>query len=585
MQFVFIDSRRQDGDGEISSVVGNCDEGIGELLMQRTTKIILVLFLLATLGMSCEGYIWGIAKDDGLPGDVDGGDCSESCGAGQYTACTCRSDDPCGWTQDGHCDSACQDVLSNGHFDDSVDCDERGAPCAFDCDARRYSACTCGADDPCGWSINGICEAACGTYRSHFDDSDDCDQQAGGLTFAVTAVSDDLNSSDMDDVTSGLEGLGYSRVVRDTDVTTAELISYLGMDIDTLYHTGHGVGGVVMTSDGMFVRDSTTISARNTIFATCLTLQQDWSSAFGPTAETIMGYTEVTFDLVDNEAAQAYVSRLGAGHNHLDAWYLANSGIATLSDRWAVYARRDGSIVEYSARSGNRPVAALNAEYVELGRVGGVFVAESVLEDERTYVDLFAEVTRVAEGELQSHFESGGLGLLGETTMTIPEAVSLAGEWLTSRGELPSDAVVERVVTVSMRRSASDPHTAAGFVVRYIREIDGIAVRSNLVEDHIAVLVGPTGVVSTSSFWPEVSVGPGEASDQALISVGRATLLASDALSRAIKGGEVHIIEALPVYATLGLDGGPGELLPAYQLNTISGIPIVVSALTGEPVL
>ncbi len=153
----------------------------------------------------------GDGDGDGGDGDGDGdgdpGMCDGACDALQYNACTCGSDDPCGWSGDGYCDASCADVVSDP-FDDEADCGSTGqcppnshpvgeGQCACDegfspnadgtacvaaegvcdgaCSAFQYNACTCGSDDPCGWSNDGYCDDACtDIVDTTFDDGTDC---------------------------------------------------------------------------------------------------------------------------------------------------------------------------------------------------------------------------------------------------------------------------------------------------------------------------------------------------------------------------------------------------------------------------
>ncbi|MCP4107770.1 MAG: hypothetical protein GY749_19860, partial [Desulfobacteraceae bacterium] len=62
----------------------------------------------------------------------------------------------------------------------------------------------------------------------------------GDKTFIITAVQDNLDNQDMYDIADGLVGLGYTKSVEDTNVSSSELTDYLGRSITTLYHTGHG---------------------------------------------------------------------------------------------------------------------------------------------------------------------------------------------------------------------------------------------------------------------------------------------------------------------------------------------------------
>jgi hypothetical protein len=428
---------------------------------------------------------------------------------------------------------------------------------------------------------NDQCTDIVGTF---FDDSEDCGSE---LTYAVTAVDDGLDPEDMDVFARGIVRAGYREEIRDRNVSVSDLAGYLRRDINTLYHTGHGFEGAVMTSDSMLTTDTTTFGARNVIFATCLTLQVSWARAFGPNTQTVMGYTEVSFDYVDNDAAQDFVDQLAAGRSRIEAWYLANNSIDMLSDRWAGYVREGGSIVEYSARTGRRPISLSPGSYVELGHASGIFAAREVLDDRSTYDQLFTSISIVETAEHFTEFDGGGFAALGPMTSSGADAIAIADEWIERNGGRPVDAVIDRAIPIQRRTRPENAPVTVGYAVRYTREVMGLPLRSNLVEDHITILVGPTGVISSSRFWPTLATEALESPFSGYtLEVGRATLLAADAISQARKGGgEVHLIEALPVYGTLGLNGGEGELIPAFQLRAAEGGWIIINALTGEPLL
>lgn len=99
--------------------------------------------------------------------------CGGACDSGTYTACTCGDDDPCGWAQDGMCDSYCSMTFPADHFDDSLDC---VAACSADCQAQTYSACSCSSADPCRWRNDGVCDSTCATQfpSDYFNDQADC---------------------------------------------------------------------------------------------------------------------------------------------------------------------------------------------------------------------------------------------------------------------------------------------------------------------------------------------------------------------------------------------------------------------------
>jgi hypothetical protein len=535
---------------------------------------------------SCETVRPGNHFDDGAdcaaPPPCDG-----ACASRTYSACTCGPDDPCGWAGNGTCDDRCDIVAPGSHFDDSADC---GAPpvCDGDCDARRYTTCSCGTDDPCGWAGNGTCDDACGGVAgADFDDSADCDTPTD-LTYIVTAVYDGLDQGDQEIAGRGLERLGYEELAHNDDVSSSEISGYLRRsDLTTLYHTGHGFEGGIMTSGyDSFTLDMADISARHTVFATCLTLAYSWSSAMGSSAQTVAGYTDISYDYVDDEVANIWLDALGADRSYTYAWYQANADMDGLYDRWAIYTREGGSIVEYSARTGRRPSSdPLPATWVELLPGSDVWATAEVLEDARTFRESFAAVPIAEAGERLAEVDPAEFGLLGATDLAPAEAEAAARAWLDERGGLPPDAVLDAVVPVMRRTGESDPGAVVGYMVRYAREIDGLRVRSNLIADHLVVLVGPTTVVAGSRYWPDVRAGSDDESTELLVPVGDAARVAAGSIARAAKGARVRITGAVPVWATAGPRDGAGPLVPGYALLTVRGPAVIVDASTGEPVL
>jgi hypothetical protein len=123
--------------------------------------------------------------------------CGGACGSGsydsgQYTACTCDPSDPCGWSNDGYCDSQCA-MKFGSKIDDTQDCGGNAKPapstpsglsCGVDCgngsnNSGAYTACTCDPSDPCEWSNDGFCDNQCAVkFGSMFDDSQDCGETA-----------------------------------------------------------------------------------------------------------------------------------------------------------------------------------------------------------------------------------------------------------------------------------------------------------------------------------------------------------------------------------------------------------------------
>ncbi len=67
--------------------------------------------------------------------------------------------------------------------DAEIDAEIDTGPCGGDCAARLASGCTCAAADPCGWTGDGICDAACleVPVADRLDDLADCDLDLDGL--------------------------------------------------------------------------------------------------------------------------------------------------------------------------------------------------------------------------------------------------------------------------------------------------------------------------------------------------------------------------------------------------------------------
>ncbi len=123
-------------------------------------------------------------KDDAEAENDDASDlaarCDGDCALLLQSPCTCGSDDPCGWADDGFCDRSClfQGIVS-AMFDDSADCP---GPCEGACKGGFYTVCTCDVDDPCAWSEDASCDVACvenGVVDEMFDDDVDCTKDTG----------------------------------------------------------------------------------------------------------------------------------------------------------------------------------------------------------------------------------------------------------------------------------------------------------------------------------------------------------------------------------------------------------------------
>jgi len=540
----------------------------------------------------CEAVLPGASFDDSS--DCGGGgptDCGSECSDGQYTACTCASTDPCGWAGDDYCDNNCEQVLPGAWFDDDADCGGGGpTDCGSECTEGRYTTCTCASSDPCSWTRDGYCDNTnCQQVlpSDHFDDSHDCGgtpppPPTGDETWAVTMVADDLDNNDGYIMETGLGNLGYGEGIRDTNVTTSTLGGYLAMDLTALYHTGHGLEGQVVTANGGFYPSSGVINVHNTIFATCLTLADSWSSAMGATAETVLGYTEVSYDYTDDDVASSFLSQLGSGYNYMQAWYLANANVYSLADRWAGYVREGGSVVEYSARTNNKPAGVPSLAALDIQLVGDkLWVAPSVLNDPQTFPLAADEIPLAVREAPRGGFAEGGWGRLTPGLMTSKQAVIVAQRYVERvLGGLGDGALLEGVTEVTARHPASSP-VVVGHIVRYGRTVRGLPVSGNRIADHVTLLVSSTGVVAWSRYWPTLAAATPRP-PATLLPAGEALRRGATPLAGALKK-RMTLVRARPVYGTTGVYGDTASLVPAWEYTGKDGSRVVLDAHSGQP--
>lgn len=405
---------------------------------------------------------------------------------------------------------------------------------------------------------------------------------AGG-DFGIAAVDDDLDDRDALIVSEGLTEMGLRLTSEDMDASSASLLGLLGHDLDALYFTGHGQEGAVRTADGEVGSSDTVIAVENTIFATCLTLAPAWDEAFGPSAQTLLGYSDTTLDFVDNEVAMALVESLAAGSHYLAAWFLANAPIESTCDRWVGYAREGTAVVEYSARSSRSPVLGSLPEdcsLVDFGDGGLLQVDQSLLRDERLFEGQVARL-EARVGPIASGAVSTALDRLEVTSLSSDDAVVVAQAFVDRvLGGLPTDAMTPTVTPLSARRPGEPPATV-GYVVRHGRLVGGMPVAGNGVADHILVLVGDAGALAWTWYWPDIEVsGPEPWLPSELLSPADAVRSAAEDIARSAKGN-LRLSWARPVYGTRGPGATPRELVPAWQLGGPDGVIAVVDAVDG----
>jgi len=467
-------------------------------------------------------------------------------------------------------------------------------PCNAPCEDAVYTACTCAANDPCSWAGDGVCDLmGCGGLsETVFDDSADC-------RAAVSADGDDeLNDVDAEIFADRLSDLGFSVAVPDFSSNLDRLLAMLEADLEMVYHTGHGLENrVVFQTGSELACGDLMVTARNVIFASCLTLTPCWRSSFGPRAKNILGYSGLSYDNLDGRVASAFVESLSTGRSPIEAWYDANITTPELVDAWAGLVREGELIVEYSVGSGRTPRRGGHgrrndeAMRISIDATGQVTASAEVFElvDSGFPADpplvVLSQSVAMAEAIRPTRWSLLRSSSSTHTPMGEQQAQQLAESHLDGFvGGLPIDA---EAPTVSQLRAAIDDSgefQVVGHIVRYGRSIDEIPVRAGAQDHHIVVLVGEGGeIVSSVIHWPEARlVQPSLSGPPVLLPVEALTAAATE-LAKVDPAG-VHIIDVRPV---LGADPSASDseeetLVPAYELLTERGRRLLIDASLGR---
>jgi hypothetical protein len=299
-----------------------------------------------------------------------------------------------------------------------------------------------------------------------------------------------------------------------------------------------------------------------------------------------MGYTDSSFDYTDNDVVNNVINRLQENKSYPVAWYLANSSIGLTSDRWACYVREGTSINEYSARTGKIPTSkSIPPDLITLGSGEKLLVSMDILGNSESFpVSSILNVSFTGAGlEVEGDISAFG-DVLGECSLSAEDAQACAERYADENGGLPSDAVLDKVISIVSHTENESQPIIMGYAVRYIREIENIMLRSNGIENHIAYLVGPTGdVVTRSSYWADLYEKEEIKPKDTLLNVNEVMYLAAPSISGFIKeDSTLIIIDVMPVYGTYGPNSGRNDIVPAFSFIATDGTFIVVDAATGE---
>ncbi|MBN1411232.1 MAG: discoidin domain-containing protein [Spirochaetales bacterium] len=406
----------------------------------------------------------------------------------------------------------------------------------------------------------------------------------GGIkSFYTTNVDDGLDTYDRTLFENEFSSMGYSFLGRNTNVSASQLNTLMGRsDIGILYHTGHGLEGGIAASDGiLYVGSVSGINNNTFISATCLTLTDtNWRNKMNTSCSYVFGYTNVSYDGIDNDVVSRFAGSIRSGTGYGYAWYYSNAVEGLLSDRWCEYVRENGTITEYSARTGRIP-AQSKSELIPLNEAENLTAVSGLLSDKRTFSSEFARI-RENEFKIRERRRITG-GFYGNTDQFLKKvpiqeenAVRIAGEWI--KTDLPQDASLDTVTPVTATSGDGGTQIVA-YIVKYKRTIDGLAIRSNGVGDQITILVNDNGVTALSRVWPEITITarPGAIPQESFLDLETAIQTAAIQISHIIKTDlPVTITAVNPCYGSTETG-----IVPAYEMATSIGSSFIVNAVTG----
>jgi hypothetical protein len=438
---------------------------------------------------------------------------------------------------------------------------------------------------PPGFTLTGETGGPANTLTSTGAMTPTANTSSVANTFYTSSVIDGLDANDRVLFESCFKNMGYKLSGNNRNITSAQLNTLLGRtDISLIYHSGHGTNGGISTSDRvLYVSDVSRVNIPTAIFATCLTLTNtNWKSKMNASCHQILGYTNESYDYIDDTIVENFAGQIKSGSSMIQAWYNANTALGYVSDRWCGYVREDNGIVEYSARAGNTPKTT-DAEMKALDAKGAFQVAVNLLADTSTYDSYFWKIRnseiKVTGGKTQdAKFYRKAPAFLAKKAMDRDQAVTIAQNWVS--GSLPfdaqQDAVTEIVVT-----DTSGSSKVVGQVIRYSRYLDGLPLRTNGAEDHLAVLVNDDGVAASSKLWPtlETKSKPGAIPYSEILSLSAAIQKAAPKIAQMIKADQSVVITAAnPCYGTTK----QGKIVPAYELIDATGGRIIINAMTAD---
>lgn len=292
----------------------------------------------------------------------------------------------------------------------------------------------------------------------------------------------------------------------------------------------------------------------------------------GSNATAVMGFNKTVTDGSCLSLASKFPAELRSGQSYTMAWYKANSAINGHKDRWAIYVKEGSKVVHYKA-GGNTP-----KRYIFEGTP--VLLSDQVMIDSALYDKWKNKTSNLYNTAIAEEIDE----FVEIVRFPFPtEKVNLAKR---KAKRIAIDNFENSFVGIKfdsitpIERCEDDNCYNVGYSVRFNREYDGYDVRNNSVVDHITVLVTDEGIISTETFWSEITplglVVPGER-----LTVGEILTIAAYDISNTIRM-PVVIIKYKNVYGVSVDSWGNRILVPAYEFHCEGGERFVVDVFTGR---
>lgn len=204
----------------------------------------------------------------------------------------------------------------------------------------------CGATDP---NVLLLCDRVCSNVSKSDVSSN------AGKSFILLSSRDGLDDEDTDMFHVGLSCMGYTSCAETVEASLDSAKEYFSYNVDFLYFSGHGSGNQMYISDSRLYLADITFMAKHTFLSSCFTLANQIyvERAMSMCAESVMGYYKEAYDPYDNNVALDILSHMQQGESIPMSFYLAHRYDPKLHDRWVIYKRIDGEVIEFSERSGN----------------------------------------------------------------------------------------------------------------------------------------------------------------------------------------------------------------------------------------